>query len=376
MQNPSGLGPWLLLIVGGLAASAAATHAQGGRILQTLQAFYSPSAVAVAEDGRTLYVTNAARGEFGMIEGRGAISRVRMNDDGTLEVEEPRLVEGLNAPLGLVVLPRATETLPQGALITAVGSLWTVDARGNQVRDDRERGSGLAVIDPEKAVVHSHIFLGGGSALQPLLGHPIVNPLAVAVDPSGNVYLADSYGGGVQRIPPEQGQPGILKLSPAALDALSRDEAPPAGSFWFAPVPNMPAAVYYSATEDMLYWGTADGLGELGGAIFRVKNGDLSGAERLETYIKGEQPILSITQTPEGTLLAGYSTGKLYFVRNANRPHEIRFHRQAQRFLESGQMAVLRAPDDRLLVVVPEISGGTRGAWRQSVQVFGLPGDF
>jgi len=357
-------------------ASILGLHGQGGRILQSVQAFYSPSAVVVADDGRTVYVANAARGEFGMLAGRGVISRARLGDDDQLVVDEPRFVEGLNSPLGLVILPRATATLPKGALVTAVGSLWTVDARGNQLKDDRERGCGLAIIDPQAGTVHSRIFLGRGSALEPVLGHPIVNPLALAIDPAGNIYVADSFGGGVQGGASDQGQSGILKLSPVALDALSREETPPPGSFWFARVPNMPAAVYYSALEDMFYWGTANGIGELGGAIFRVPHGDFTGAERVETFVKRQQPILSLTQTPAGTILAGYSTGQIFFFRNANRPHEMRFHKRDQRFLTPGQTAILRASDDRLLVAVPELSGGIRGSWRQRVQVFGLPDDF
>lgn len=376
MQNP--LNRWRM-VVGGLMTTVAclpSLNGQGGRILQSVDAFYSPSAVVVAEDGRTIYVANAGRGEFGMLAGRGAISRGRLGDDDKVVVDDARFIDGLNAPLGLVILPRSTATLPKGALMSAVGSLWTVDARGNQLRDDRERGTGLVVIDPQAGAVHSRIFLGRGSALEPVLGHPIINPLALTVDPAGNIYLADSFGGGIERLAPGEGRPGVLKLSPAALDALNREEAPPAGSFWFAPVSNMPAAVYYSVQDDMLYWGTANGIGELGGAVFRVAHGDFSGAERLETYIKGEQPILSLTQTPRGTLLAGYSTGQLFYLRNANRAHEMHFYRKDQRFLEPGQMAIMHASDGRLLVAVPELSGGVRGSWRQSVQVFGLPGDF
>jgi hypothetical protein len=129
-----------------LALLPAATAFGQGAFAQTLEAFHTPAAVVVAEDGRTLFISNAARSEFGMVAGRGAISRVRLGDDGQLRVESARFVSGLNAPLGLAILPGPLGSIPEGALVVAVGCSWTVDDKGRTI-EPGDAGTGLAFFD-------------------------------------------------------------------------------------------------------------------------------------------------------------------------------------------------------------------------------------
>jgi len=360
-----------LLTFSGLAAGPEAC-AQA-RLVQTIEGFHSPAAVAVAEDGRTFYVTNAARGEYGMLAGEGALSRLRLNDQNQLEVVDRRFVEKLNAPLGIAVLPADVGPIPAGALAVAVGGSWTVNERGTSLDDDRERGAGVVFIHPESGEVLAHLYLGAGSTLAAKIGHPIRDPMAVAADAAGNLILTDVAGSGVRPLDPAEGVPGILKLTSKGVAALLAGEDLERRDFLFAPVRNLPTGVYYARHDKSLYWITGQIAYDLGGAVMRLPNADYTGQP--ETIDKELGALLGFTVTPKGTIIASRSNGDMLMI-HGRKDRVIKFKGHANfAFLSPGQPAATLLPSGETLVVVPEMSGG-HGPWRQRLRTFVLPAKY
>jgi hypothetical protein len=357
-----------------LASLAFARVAAGqGANLRSFEAFYSPMAATFAADGRTLYVVNGARGDYGMIAGRGSVSLCRVDGTGELKVDDPRLVKDLNAPVDLDILRRPTAVSPAGALVIAVGGSWTTDARGRNLDDDRARGTGLVVADATSGEILGRMFLGAESQFASVAGSPVMDPYSVAADPSGNIYLADLAARGTLPQGPGRAAPGIWKLAPAAVDALLREEAPPAGSLQFLAVRALATGIEYSDAEDALYYVTGTDGYDLAGAVLRLPRGDFSNDNAIETIARELTSLASLTITPRGTVLAARNIGDIVIGRG-RRGKEVKF-REKFSFLSPGQMANTRLDDGRLLVVVPEASGGGAKQWQHRVRTFTVPGN-
>src|SRR5262245_12195918 len=75
-------------------------HALSGRLLQELKAFDNPESAIFSANGRFVFVSNAAEmgipsKGFGWIEKAGFVSKLSVQGDGTLKMENPRLITGL-----------------------------------------------------------------------------------------------------------------------------------------------------------------------------------------------------------------------------------------------------------------------------------------
>lgn len=139
----------LLLLAGACAAPAAEVTQEGRQPVWRLDGLADPESVALAADGRTLYVANVA-GEGDARDGNGFISRITTSG----KMQQRVWVDGLDAPKGAIV---------------ADGKLYVSDI-------DR-----LVEID---------IAAGRIAARYPAAGATFLNDVAVA--PDGTVLVADS----------------------------------------------------------------------------------------------------------------------------------------------------------------------------------------
>jgi hypothetical protein len=336
-------------------------------MVHTLEAFHAPAAVLALPGGHTLLVSNTGRGEYGLIAGRGSISRLTLGDDGHLTVDKLRFIEDLNGPVGLTLLATGSDALPAGTLVVSVGGSWMVDSAGKSVPDDATRGTGLAFFDLPSGRPLGRALLGRGSATEKLLGYPITDPTGIASDPAGNIYITDAASMAARAGRRSEARVGITKISRAALDVLLKDEVPPAGSLQFAAENSIATTVFYSTKSDAVIWGT------FAGEMREVPGGDLSGRVAVQTLGKQLGSLACLNETAKGTVVGVAAEGSLLVVRHGKA--RVLHFRKAFQFLSPGQFALVPGSNGRVLMILPEQGGGGVGPWRQRVNVIELPGD-
>jgi hypothetical protein len=336
-------------------------------MVHTLEAFHAPSAAVALPDNRTILVANTARGEYGLIMGRGSVSRVNLGEDGRLKVDQLRFIKDLNGPVGMELLRSKAGPLPAGTLVVTVGGSWVVTADGERIEDDAVRGTGLAFFDAATGEPRGRVLLGEGSAAATALGHPVSDPSIITADPDGNLYLIDVDAATTRSSRRAESNAGVVKISVDALAPLLRDEAPPPGTLFHAPEHALPTVLLYSPYDDALYWGT------FAGELRRLPGGDMTGRTAVITVSKRVGTMACLGVTPSGTLFGSTADGMLVSI-HGKRSKEIRF-RPETRFLSPGSPAVVPAPDGNLWVVLPEQGGGGVGPWRQRTNVLELSAD-
>lgn len=344
--------------------------------MEPLEAFFGPASAVFSPDGRTLYVSNSARADYGMIAGRGAISRVAVGSDGTMKVEEARLIDGLNAPIGVTLLPVKVGDFPAGTLAVAVGGRWAMRDRTTRVTDARERETGLLFFDPATGARLGAVYLGAGSPIESILGHPVVDPSHVVFDGDGTAFVADVSGLGLQKEPGVVNYPGILRLTAQAVVALARGEDLPSGAVTFQNVTEVAGGIAWDQRERRLYWATGPGFGDLAGAVLRLPGGDFGPGGVIQTLDKETIPMVGACLTANGSLLVAHTDGVIGVIkRGRGKIKPVKFKDRTV-FISPGQPAATTLADGRILVVVPEMASGGRPVWRHRLQAFTLPSDY
>lgn len=347
-----------------------------GTLREPVEAFFGPAAAAFSADGKTLFVANCARTDFGMIAGRGALSRVAVGRDGELTVENARFVDGLNAPVGLAVLPVSVGDLPAGTVAVAVGGRWVMKDRSTRVDDPRERGTGLMFFDPATGKNLASAYMGRESQLEAVLGHPVLEPGHIAVDTAGNLFLADVAGQGLKSAASPRERSGIVRLTVAGLSALVRGEPPAKSDVAFLDVPEVAGGIAWSGKDRRFYWATGAGYGDMIGAVLSIDGGSFGPGGSIRTVETELQPMVGACVTAAGSLLVEHTDGTIGVIkRGRGKVKPLRF-RDRPVFLSPGQPAATTLGNGQTLVVVPEIAGGGRPAWHHRLQVFTLPSDY
>jgi hypothetical protein len=255
---------------GGTQAAAgdvhAGVHPVPAVIVQVLQAFDNPEGAIFSADGGHVFISNAAeigdRGEdFGWAEGEGYISRLEVRPSGELSMVEEKLIDGLTGPLGMAVLPVATEKFPAGTIFALAGSAPLVDGNGQVVKDPTRLRTKLIAFN-EGGDVLGEVDTGQGSLFEQINGSPIVLINALGFDPEGNAYVADTAFGADQFEPPFEGKSGLWMIPHGSLDALADGQEPPEAPVFIA-IPGNPDGVEVSPTDGKIYVNT---VGPVGGA--------------------------------------------------------------------------------------------------------------
>lgn len=344
--------------------------------MEPLEAFYGPASAVFSPDGRTLFVSNSARTDYGMLAGKGAISRVTVSPEGALTMSQARLVDGLNAPVGVTLLPVKLGDFPAGTLVVAAGGRWAVRDRTTRVTDPRERETGLLFFDPATGSRLGAAYLGAGSPIEAAVGHALADPSHVVFDGQGNAFVGDVAGLGLQNEGGAENHPGILRLTAATVVALVRGETLPTGGVEFQSVPEVAGGIAWYEKDKLLYWATGPGFGDLAGAVLRLPGGDFGPGGEIETVHKEIFPMLGACITANGSLLVAHTDGIIGALkRGRGKVKAIKF-KLREVFISPGQPAATTLADGRVLVVVPEMAAGGRPAWRHRLQAFTLPSDY
>ena len=96
-------------------------------ISQSVAGFHRPESATFSLDGKHVFVPNCASGLYGkdkifaLQAGKGAVSKLSVSESGELKMIDPRFVSGLNSPLGITTLKKATGLFPAGTLFVNTG---------------------------------------------------------------------------------------------------------------------------------------------------------------------------------------------------------------------------------------------------------------
>ncbi len=285
-------------------------HAERGRLLQELKAFDNPESAIFSDDGRYVFVSNAA--ELGMAdkgfhwtEKGGFISKLSVQPDGTLKMVERKLVSGLTAPLGMAINPVATKKFPKGAIFLCTGGLPLASADGTQVKSASRLASGIVVFDVDGNSL-GKLAWNAGSLLAKASGAPATLPNALGFDKQGNLYIAETGLGGASLEPKLDTRPGVLMIAHDALDAVAANEAP-ASPLAFMPMPGGPDGLGVSPVDGTIQVNTvgqAAGLPDKDkGGMWKFTKADLMEGKLPKAFSSNWGALDGLVFTSKGTRL-------------------------------------------------------------------------
>jgi hypothetical protein len=367
----------------------AGVHPAPATIVQVLPAFDNPEGAIFSADGMHVFVSNAAEiGDradvFGWAEGEGYISKLEVQPNGELKMVEEKLIDGLTGPLGMAVLPVATEKFPAGTIFALEGSAPLVDGQGQVVTDPARLRTRLIAFNDDGEVL-GEIDTGQGSLFEQINGSPIVLINAIGFDSEGNAYVADTAFGAEQFEPPFEGKGGVWMIPHDTLDALADGEEPGEPPVFLA-IPGNPDGVEVSPLDGKIYVNTVGPVGgspdPANGGIYALTRDDIAnntlpppddsdlgaldgldftaGGVMLNTQIRGDKPqvILVSCAHASATTLALEPGGTMA---DLNGPADL---------------AVRRVHGDVQIAVVPQLFARDATAGDDEVTVLALPADF
>lgn len=367
--------PFVLATIPGSRSVSPVIH-EGSRatVVQTLEGFDRPESCAFSLDGAFLFVGHCGsdlfgpeRKKVGFVRGRGAVSRFTVSPEGRVEADAPRLVAGLDGPLGLAVLPRATKKYPAGTLLVAQGLALLCDATGESITDAGELGTAILFVDPGSGERLGALPLGAGSEVAKQLGHAVLMPNSLAFDRDGDLYVTDSARGGDRLVPPLEAFPGLLRVPHDAIDDPSR------GGLSFTPLPGIPNGVAYWPASDSLLVVTMGGDAPGGKDLYQ-----LPASERTTTpapLVAGIGTMDGVTVTPAGTIVVSRFSGDLYAIPREGEPFVVRLEPDTP-LVAPADHRLLELADGSCLLAVPEQARTELPAGRQRVRLVRLPEGF
>ncbi len=361
------------LLLAALAACAGVDRSRPLPIAQTLDVFDRPESVVFSLDGATLYVSNCGsdlfgpdRKKVGFVAGRGAISKLAVEPDGRARVLEARWVTGLDAPVGLAVLPTSTARYPKGALLVCTGMALLCDEKGTHLGDAAKLGTGVLILDPASGRRLGKIALDLGSPIAGRLGHPVLLPNSLAFDRKGNLYVTDSGRGGNLLVPPLEPRPGLIRLTPEAIDD------PAKGGVSFTPVPGTPNGVAAWDAEDAIVLVTMGGGSPEGEAIYVIPAAAFPLAALPAPYAAGVGTMDGVAITPAGTIVTSRFSGDLLAVPRDRVPRAVALD-PATPLVAPADHRLRVLADGSCLLAVPEQARTEPEPRRQRVRFLRLP---
>jgi DNA-binding beta-propeller fold protein YncE len=280
-------------------------------VSQTLTGFHRPESCTFSLDGKYLFVSNCASkalpDAFVLVKGAGAISKLAVSPTGEVTMIEPRFVEGIDSPLGISPLPKATGRFPKGTLFVNTDIVLLGDADGTNISDPHELGTGVLILDPETGARLGKIEMGIGSAVARQLGHFSQLPNGLTFDPDGHLYIGDSGITGPLK-PPVEGRPGVIRIDHSAIDDLADGQDHPGVAF--LPTPTGMNGVGYNRHDDCIWFVS-------GRNVHKFPRGQMRLDDPLYEDVGG---LDGIAFTPAGTVIVSRSEGDLVLLRSGGLP--------------------------------------------------------
>jgi hypothetical protein len=365
------------------AAEPLQPYAHKGQVIQILKAFDNPEGAIFSADGRYVFISNSA--ELGMPEkgfhftrNGGYISKLAVQEDGSLQMMDEKLISGLTGPLGMAVSTVATQKFPKGTIFLALATAPLAEADGTEVTDPKAINPRILAFTEDGQVL-GEISLGEDSPAQKVSG--VVGTLAnaLAFDKEGNLYLAETGIGGGQFKPKIATSGGGVYMFPvSSLDALASNQD---AALYYIPVPNGGPDGIEVAPDGVIHFNTvgiAAGLKDPAeGGMYRVNISDFQSGNLPTPFNKGLCAL-------DGCVFAG--TARLDTeIKNtnsvvvtpfwSNTSYQLTYDRDIK-LNGPADIAVSKMSDGSFLLVIPELSATSPNNNDNPVTVVKLPAGF
>ncbi len=356
-------------------------------VIQVIAAFDNPEGAIFSADGDAVFISNAAeigdRGAgLGWTKGEGYISKLAVTYDGQLRMIASHLIKGLTGPLGMGVLPKATETFPAGTIFVVTGSAPLVDSDGAVVKDPSELQTKLLAFS-EQGDQLGEIATGADSVFNEINGAPVALINALGFDAEGNVYFADTAFGADQFEPPFEPRGGIWMIPHGSIDALVSGDKP-AELPVFLPVPGNPDGVEVSPKDGKIYINTVGPVAGVddpaNGGIYALTQEDIVNGT-LPNPIDTDLGALDGLAFSDGGVMLNSQIkddveASLYVHCPSGKAQVLQMNNLSDQLSGPADLAIRRIANGAHLVVVPELMARDATPGNDEVTVMILPPTF
>jgi len=357
-------------------------YSHKGQILQRLGSFDNPEGAIFSADGKYVFISNAAeQGNpekgFSWTRGAGYVSKLEVQQDGTLTVVEEKLIDGLTAPLGFAVNPVGTKKFPKGTIFLVQATAPLAEADGTPVKSAEGRDPKITAFDVDGKVL-GEIALGAGSTAEKAAGVIATLGNALAFDKSGNLYVAETGIAGASFEPPLATKGGGIYLFPhEALDDLADGKD---ARISYLPVPEGGPDGIEAGPDGKIHFNTVGVAGGLKdpaeGGQYRVTRKDIESGKLPEPFGRGFGALDGLDFAGKVRLDTEIKNTSSVVVTDAKGKSYILTYDQDIKLAGPADIAVHKQGDGSYLLVIPELSATSPNNKDNNVTVVRLPKGF
>ncbi len=341
-------------------------------ISQELDGFKTPTAAVFSPGGKYLFVVNHAQGESGTLRGQSYISKLAVNTEGEVTVNNMRFIKNLTAPIDLDFSPVRFGNIPKGAIFLAVGTPLVQDEAGRAMRDLARIQVGIIILDPNTGRQIKSLDLGPNSRIRLKDQLSLLSPSSICFDAKGDLYIGESGVGGHMFERKQLGRPGVWRIEAEEVEALISERAPKKAEF--IRMTSLPTDMTFRNKENMLYFATNHTQGRPSGSVFRINAGQYQGISSMQTIVRDLSALTGIQIMPKGRVLLAGNSGELMFPKGKKDTRPLRF-RPRHEFSSPGKIALLELKSGKIIIAVPEQSSEQTGGRGQRVSIVKLPSE-
>lgn len=363
-------------------ADAPAPYPVKGQVVQVLKAFDNPEGAIFSEDGKYVFVSNAA--ELGMpdkgfhwTENAGYVSKLEVQPDGTLKMINEKFVDRLTAPLGMAVNPVATRRFPKGAIFLCVGAAPLATAAGEHIKDAAHAQPAVIVFDPNGGVL-GQLKMGYTSTFWKKTKAIATLPNAIGFDKEGNLYIADTAIGGAAYEPPIDTASGIWMVPHTSIDTIANgwdDEV------YFVPMPEGGPDGMEVAPDGSIHTNTVGAVAGMkdpaDGGMYRLTKEDFMAGRLPAPFAKGLGALDGLDFVGNVRLDTEIkNTNSIIVTPPGRKPMTLMLDQADKKFTGPADIAVRKIGDGSYLLVIPELSATSPNNKDNAVTVIKLPANF
>ncbi|HEX4985537.1 MAG TPA: hypothetical protein VFV71_05620 [Burkholderiales bacterium] len=369
------------LAFGAAQAADLQPYSHKGQVLQRLSSFDNPEGAIFSEDGKYVFVSNAAElGDakigFNWTDGAGYVSKLEVQRDGTLKLVDEKLIAGLTGPLGFAVNPVGTKKFPKGTIFLVQATAPLAEASGTPVKDIARHHPKITAFDTGGKVL-GEISLGKGSAAEKAAGVIATLGNALAFDRRGNLYVAETGIAGASFDPPLPTRGGGIYLFPhASLDALADGKD---AKISYLPVPEGGPDGIEVAPDGAIHFNTVGLAGGLKdpaeGGQYRVTRKDIESGRLPAPFAKGYGALDGLDFAGKARLDTEIKNTNSVIVTVNGKTATLAYDKDIK-LAGPADIAVRKQKDGSYLLVIPELAATSPNNKDNTVTVVRLPAGF